>query len=235
MLLPHLGHLRTLARGLRLEARQLAVEGKRDEAARIVASILRMSGQVTGDRILISTLVGVAISNVGLAEANALLESGALSDEARADLRSAIARVLTADPFNGRSSLETERDMFLEWFKIAVQKSDQAPHVVASLLGQTERPEVAQQIAALKGDKLTNEVGRAREGYDEVIRAWGAPDTTARLSVIEKRVEQGDFGLIAQICMPSFNRSWKNCSETVEKLQALDSRLAAAPQVPATK
>lgn len=227
MLLPHLSYLRQMARGLRLEARSLAVDGKRDEAAKLVAATLRMARHASHDRILISTLVGVAIGRVGSAEAAVLLDSGPLSDQSRAELRAALAYVLTDDPFHGRASLETERDMFLEWFKIAVQKSDKAPHLVTALLGQSDRPELSQRVAALKGDKLAAEIARAREGYDEVIRAWGSDDATAKFIVLEKRVEQGEFGLIAQIAMPSFARSWKNCSETAQAFRDLDARLAA--------
>lgn len=229
MLLPHLSYARTLARGLRVEARSLAIEGKRDEAARIVAATIRMSRHVTHDKILISTLVGVAIGRQGASEAAALLDAGPLGEASKADLRAALAYALTDDPFFGKASLETERDMFLEWFKIAVQKSDQAPRLIAALLGQTERPETAQRIAALKGDKLDAEIARAREAYDEVLRAWGTTDASAKLATISRRIEQGDFGLIAQITMPSFNRSWTSCSETTQTFRDLDARLAAAP------
>ena len=37
-------------------------------------------------------------------------DTGPLSDQSRAELRAALAYVLTDDPFHGRASLETERE-----------------------------------------------------------------------------------------------------------------------------
>ena len=226
MLLPHLSHMRALARAMRVEARQLAVEGKRDEAARLVATMIRMSRQVPNDRVLISSLVGLAIGKVGVAEGNALLGSGGLGDAARDDLRQAIASVLTDDPYQLRAAMESERDLFLEWFRLAVVRSPKAPDAVAGLLGQQADPAVVAKIRELKGAALDAEIARAREAYDEVIRGWKSPDAQAALAGISRRVEQGDFGLIARIAMPSFNVGWKNSDQAVADLKALDARLA---------
>ncbi len=74
-LLPHPGKLRAGARLLAVDARPLAHEGKPDEAAERVAAIFNMSRHTTQERLLISSLVSIAIHSLGCVQAEYLINN----------------------------------------------------------------------------------------------------------------------------------------------------------------
>jgi len=235
MLMPHLGMTRTLARLLRFDARAQLIEGHADKAAQRVAAMFRMGRHVTNDRVFISTLVGNAISSLATQEALVLVNTGKLTPADAALLRGAIARVVKDDPFNGKASLVMERDLFLKWFEVAMSRGEATAKAAAAMYSDPSDKmysdpsdkEMQSHLKGLKGESLTREIARAREGYDEVIAAWGTPDTTAKLIAINSRLERGDFGVIARVAMSAFTKSWTNVEKQLKDLAELDELLAA--------
>jgi hypothetical protein len=224
MLMPHLGMTRNLARVLRFDARDQLLQGHADKAAQRVAALFRMGRHVTNDRILISTLVGYSISTLATQEARVLVNSGKLSPADVALLRGAIANIVKDDPFNGKASLVMERDLFLKWFEVAISRGDATAKAAVAMYSDSE---TKSHLKGLKGESLTREIGLAREGYDEIIAAWGTPDTTAKLIAINARLEKGEFGVIARVAMPAFTKAWTNVEKQLKDLAELDALLAA--------
>lgn len=227
MLMPHLGRMRHLTRTLRFDARQELIAGRPAKAAARVGAMFRMAAHVSNDRILISTLVSNAISAMATQEAEVLVASGSLGADDAASLRAAIARVRTEDPFQGRAALTTERDLFLRWLRLAMNRGEHAAQAVVGMLGNADHPEIARELRDLSAEALEREIARAQEGYDEVLAAWGTVDSAAKLQVINARVEKGDFGIIARLAMPSFQKAWTNVEKQLKDLAELDRKLAA--------
>jgi hypothetical protein len=228
MLMPHLSMTRALARTLRLDARAHLLDHRPDLAAKRLAAMFAMSAHVANDRVLISTLVSVAIASLAAEEATVLLDAGTLAPADAANLRAAIAAV-TSSGFRAKDALTTERDLFLAWFKLAMNKGDDAAHDLTAMLVNVEDRDLARRVRALQGEALDRELARAREAYDEVLAAWGtppSPDTPAKLAVLEQRLHKGDFGMIARISMPSFNKAWTSLDKVSQSLTTLDQRLA---------
>lgn len=239
MLMPQLSSLRNLARGLRFEARLLATEGKYDEAAARLATTLRIGAHATNDRVLISSLVGVAIARVAVDETRILLAAGKVSPAAAAALREAVAFVKATDGFAARAAIETERDMFTEWFRLALAQSDKTPEAVLDLLGEQRNDEVAAKLRAMSADELRADTNRAQGAYTDVAAAWDQPDAAARLEVINTAVARGEYGFVASLLMPSFVKSHQSTTEAVAMIDALDAKLAeiarnASPAAPAS-
>ena len=227
MLMPHLGMVRNLARMLRFDARAQLLDGHADQAAQRVAAMFRMGKHVTNDRILISTLVGNAITALATQEALVLVSSGKLTPADAAILREAIARIVKDDPFAGKAAIEMERDLFLKWFEAAIARGEPTARAAVAMYFGTADKETKASMKSLKGEDLRQEIARAREGYDEVIAAWGTADTAAKLIGINARVEKGDFGALARVAMPSFQKAWTNVEKQLKDLAALDEKLAA--------
>lgn len=225
MLLPHLSHLRAMARGMRVEARQLVLEGKRDEAAALVAAIIRMGMHTTSDRVLISSLVGIAVAVQGADEAAVILSSGGLSSEAAADLREAVQSAMASDAFRCKEAAATERDLMLEWFRLASSKSTEAGKVMAALQGGELRPEVNAKLKGMNAAGIEEEIAKAKQAFGLVIEAWDAADASAKLGKIEEAVGKGEHGVVAQVCVPSFAKARKAMDDLGGRLRAAEAKL----------
>ena len=101
-ILPHLSPLRNSARILALDAQRAMSEGKPDEAAERLAAIFSMARHVCSDKLLISSLVGIAIES--LAETNLQSMNDRLTQEGRADVLAALDKYDTVDPFGVRAN-----------------------------------------------------------------------------------------------------------------------------------
>jgi hypothetical protein len=227
MLMPHLGRMRQLARTLRFDARQEFLAGRPGQAAERVAAMYRMAAHVSNDRILISSLVSNAIAALATEEARVLAASGTLQAKDAEVLRAAIGRVLTSDPFRGKEAMMTERDLLLNWLRLAMNRGEKSAEAVMGLLAGTDTPGLVQELRDLKGEALDREIARAQEGYDEVLAAWGTPDASAKFQVINSRVLKGEFGVVARVAMPSFEKAYINIEKQVKELGELDQKFAA--------
>ncbi|MHC5057958.1 MAG: hypothetical protein ACYTKD_25115 [Planctomycetota bacterium] len=83
LLLPHLAKLRAFARLFKAEAILNALDGKRAEAADSVRQILLLARALDEEPILISRLVSIAISGIGMNAIKEVEAMGALGDEER--------------------------------------------------------------------------------------------------------------------------------------------------------
>jgi hypothetical protein len=177
--------------------------------------------------LLISSLVSNAIAALATEEARVLAASGTLQAKDAEVLRAAIGRVLTSDPFRGREAMMTERDLFLNWLRLAMNRGEKFAEAVMGLLAGTDTPGLVQELRDLKGEALDREIARAQEGYDEILAAWGTPDASAKFQVINSRVLKGEFGVVARVAMPSFEKAYINIEKQVKELGELDQKFAA--------
>src|SRR6185503_1674624 len=129
-LLPHLGHLRMSARVLAADARRMLAAGKGDEAARRVAAMFRMGAHACPDRIIISSLVGIAMVQIAADEAQVLAASGKLTEAGRAEILAALARCGGADQFQMKAALDTERRVMLGWIRGAAKGPEAGKQVI---------------------------------------------------------------------------------------------------------
>ncbi|MEK6703160.1 MAG: hypothetical protein AABZ53_12915 [Planctomycetota bacterium] len=228
-LLPHLGRVRTVVRIMRVEARHFLTQGKGDEAAANVAAMFRVAEHATHDRILISSLVGVAISAAAREEAETLLASKLLTPSGRAMISQAMERVLTADPFLGKAAVESERDIFLGWTQTQFARGPKYRAVVIGLAGGNEENASAktrnQKITNMTDAEVSAEIAKAKDAYKLALVDWDSPDASKTLTDITQRVERGEFGLIAQVLFPSLTKARNNLSLETSKVRDLAKRL----------
>jgi hypothetical protein len=206
-LLPHLAQLRTSSRLLRLEARRLQMEGTPDEAARHCAAIVRLAGHASNDRCLISSLVGIAICELGFAEIKQLLATGKVSAAAAAELRSAVEGVDAADPMRMAEALRNEGKVFADW----LEKQLNAPggmNKVKEIQGvSTGDPAIDKQVSAMDAAAMRADLPKLRAAYAKLESAWAAADAGASIGQVERDASSGKFGLLAQVWLPAINKA----------------------------
>lgn len=226
-LLPHLGQMRQFARLLAADARRLALAGDEEGAAERLATMLRMARHLTGDRILISSLVSAAISNMAIVEADWLLERTRGAGPVRAALARALDRFPPDDPFGVEAALRTERDLVASLarrFRGPNAGRDFADMFLAMV--QSEDDTLRRRaLGSLEGEQFKAEVEKAVDAFDLVFEAWGAGDPAAELDALGQRFVEGDFGTVAILVVPAFGKTYESDAKARARLEAFRNRV----------
>lgn len=226
-LLPHLGQMRNFARLLTTDARRLALAGDTQGAADRLATALRMARHITGDRILISSLVSAAIADMAMKEAYWLLDRTQDGREIMQILGEAVDRFPEEDPHKVELALRTERDLVAS---LARQfRGPNAGREFASLFaqmsGDDQDDSAGPSLRALNGEQFRLEVEKAVDAFDLVFEAWNADNPPAELRMLGEHFSNGDFGPVAFVVVPAFGHAYKSDARARERLQAFRDRV----------
>lgn len=213
-LLPHLGPLRSSARALAADAQRLATQGgavNSAAAASRVAAILRMHRQVRADGLMISSLVGVAVTTLGESTARSLLEQNLLTAGDAQTILNAAREVAAEDPFGVRYGVVGEGAVLLEWGKRRFTGKDAAKEFSNLIVGfGADRPSAdAQLLQSYSEQQLHDGLDRAMAYYKDVTDAWEKADAEDQLARIEERLKDGDYGLVARMVAPAATNALK--------------------------
>lgn len=241
LLLPHLGKLRSAARLVRWSARVALAQDRPEQAAERLAALTRMSRHVTQDRILISSLVGVAISAIAFDEMRTLAASGTLTQPARDSLVKTLESLDAADPFLTRAALRGERDLAGQSMRSRFAGPDAGSKLVELMMPASDQDDAtrlrARIISAWDGERLIAETRRLDVAYDAMEEAWDSSDPQSAIQQFETRVGAEEFGPLAAILVPSTSRvfaasdrSKKDLAATLAALR--DAKLADSAPSP---
>lgn len=234
LVLPHLGKFRGGARMLRIDARRLAVDGNLAEASERVAAMLRMSGQLRGEGVLISSLVGMAIAGAAIDEAEALLGTGVLTRDAAAPITLAARQLDTPDAHGVRACITGEGDIFRNWIARSYNGSKAGAEFVAKWADQagagdaqtTARQDSARRkVMAMDGQALLAEADRMLEGYRMVDLAWDSTEAEATIGKITADARKGAFGELGVVFFPGFEKPRAAVARFEARLADLRRRL----------
>ncbi len=208
-LLPHLGHMRRGVRVLLADAFRLVREGKSDGAAKRVSAAIRMAEHASRDRILISSLVGGAITSAGVNFCEELLAEGALTSEVARAASTALKEQREDDYMGFRAAVHGESTLAVDWargrFKGATAGADFARVLTASTA--TSVQEMANPLTKMDETQLGVELDRLAAYYAEVQSVWDTPDAAKRLTELEEELQQGKWGAAAQVAGAAFGKS----------------------------
>lgn len=225
-LLPHLSPMRKLARLLVVDARRLALAGEHAAATERLAAMLRMARHLTGDRLLISSLVGVAIADMAMREASWLLDRTDGDKAARGILSAAMDRFPQDDPYNVKAALRLEQDLVASLAR-QFRGPDAGERFVAAYLDISGEwaNEQLEPVRAMDGAQFKAEIERAVDAFDLVFAAWDAQDASAELERVSQRFVQGDFGPVASTVVPAFGKVWERDRDAREQLEHFRGRV----------
>jgi hypothetical protein len=135
-------------------------------------------------------------------------------------LLDALDRLGTADPFNLRGALANERTFAFNTLKPIVEgrNSDISLDELVGLAGQPNSP-TARALRGADRALLLAELRRLERYYDELLKAWDAPDRLARMKDLDAAVEKNEHGLFASIMSPSLTRTIENHEAAVTRLR----------------
>lgn len=207
-LLDHAGPMRGVVVMLDARAALLLERGDAPGAVESIAAIFAIAEHISQDRIMISSLVSVAMTQVGLERVGTMIDLGKLDREGARTLLAAIERIERAGDFRLPEAFATEKWMTVEWMRAAYV----GPRAGAKLVEGIQWM-VADQSDAMKGLELLDEAGLGRHfdgigrAYDDMIVAWSADDAAAELQRVHDAVVKGEYGLIAQVFVPDFGKS----------------------------
>ncbi|HYD01701.1 MAG TPA: hypothetical protein VEB22_10785 [Phycisphaerales bacterium] len=247
LLLPELAKMRGLARILKADAQRLLLEGKPDDAADRYAALYGLSRHTGQDRILISSLVSVAIASVptdDLAEHNA---AAMLTPKGRQKILAAIERLNGAEAFNLKGAMEGERELMV-FATIDKYKGADAGRRFAdeclSLSGAapTSKPKTGSAPATAEGDEvsavervrqmdgaaLAAEARKLEPFYDAVIKAWDRTDAQKALEDLSEAATRGDYGAFGGILLPALTKCRTSESKGVDAVRKAADALRKA-------
>ncbi|HZW08809.1 MAG TPA: hypothetical protein VFF69_02815 [Phycisphaerales bacterium] len=241
-LLPHLGKMRAASRILRADAWRQLESGDPDAAAARLAAIYNAARHVSRDRILISSLVGIAIAAHAHQLTEHMLEHGTLTDEGRDLIIAALERFEADDPFNTRECIKMEGAITIGW--LAKEYGDKAD-AGALLLELSPDPELdpghAANIRRLNGAAVVAEARRLTPFYEQALRLWDRPDAAERLDALSAMGEVGAYGELGRLFAPALGRAREGdakgqaqLAETLTALQAYREPKSDAKASPAS-
>lgn len=230
--LPHLGKLRATARLLAVDARRLLDAGDADAAAERAAAIYGMGWQVAGDRVLISSLVGLAIVHTGHELTEALIDSGELGEQDRDDLIARLERFETSeDPFRVRTCIAMEGAMTAGWLDRLFGETRLGNRLFEDGFLVGDDTGMRGQLNALDAEGIRVEAARMSEYYQRVIDVWNDEDAVAKIDALAAIVEAGGFGPLSKAFGASLGRAREGEQRGLgELLDTLDALRAYKPE-----
>lgn len=241
-LLPHLAKLRSVARILNADAARCLLEGKPDDAADRFVAIFGLARHAASDRILISSLVSIAIANVpvnGLVESNGASQ---LTPAGRAKVLAAIDKFQGGAGFRLKDAIEGEREMAVDATilkydgpgagrKFADEVLREA--VVSGAPGAHPEQEPTPQsniekVRQMDGAALQAEASKLNAFYDEVKRVWDGPNVDQRLKELSAAAEKGEYGVLGAFLLPALTKCHTSEVKGVEALQRIAQVLRKA-------
>lgn len=231
-LLPHLSKLRGTARILAADARCRLAANDPDGAAHDLAAAFGAAAHATRDRLIISPLVAIAIHSLACTGTQTLLKSGSLTAAGKQELLEAMRRFEIPDPFGLKAGVMGELNASYTWVERQYSGPD-AGKRLASILAEGPENKASATIARMDDIALKAELGKVRRAYDDIIAAWDAPNADQKFADIQTGVDQGRYGVLAQVLIPALSKA-RTSSNKALKLQ-METLLALQEYKPAAK
>ncbi|MBX3367990.1 MAG: hypothetical protein KF912_11825 [Phycisphaeraceae bacterium] len=225
-LVDHAGPMRGIVIMLDARAAQLLDRSDVSGAVESIAAIFAIAEHISQDRIMISSLVSIAMTQTAIERIGTMLDLGKIDRANAESLLGAIERIERAGDFRLPEAFVTEKWMTVEWMRAAYS----GPRAGAQLV-QVLQAMVEDRGDAMKGLGLLDEAALAAQfdgigrAYDDMIAAWSAPDAPEELDRIHEAVLAGEYGLIAQVFVPNFAKSRASVDRSNESFKAIVERL----------
>lgn len=233
-LLPHLGHMRQFARVLGCDARRLAVAGRTEEAAERLCTCFRMAHHLTADRVLISSLVSIAISSLALNQSETIARDYGLSETARREIIKSARRLLTDDPFGTRACIQMEKQLAVNSIKPFYKgHGDAAGQELARQFRKWQfDTEGLKQIEKLNEQQIDEQMDLLERYYATLTDLWTAKNAEERLQQLEERLTSGEFGLLVKNIAPALAKCRASTTKGIKEINDVTALLEAGIAAP---
>jgi hypothetical protein len=223
-LLPHLGAMRDAMRALRVDARKHIADGDAAGAVERLVAGMHLARDVMQDRILISSLVGVAMINQSIQEAQAELDAGKLDDKSRQALTDAFSMFTGEDPFFIRAAVQHgERDLFVLWIKREFHGATAGKDLVATRILDISTGAVAESAPAQAPAPGSAKPAPAPKPAPSPPPPAHRPDELERLIA---GMNEAQLGALVDLLVPFYDQAasvW-NDPDADQKLKGLSAK-----------
>jgi hypothetical protein len=230
-LIPHLGQLRRSARIVIADSRRLFAAGQTQDGVERLATVLRMSRH-TGGGLLISSLVGVALTRSALDEIDAALAGNRIDAVGAGTLLEALKPLTGEDPFAFRMALEGEA-----WVVIGSMREQYAGkgkdagrifiESMGNFGGLKPESELWKTIAAMDGEAIAKDLETASRYYAVVIDSWSMPDAQTRLREAHNDMDNGKYGILLKVLTAFFGKAHENATSITKPIADAKAKLEA--------
>lgn len=226
-MLPHLGKMRMGSRFLAADARRLAREGKPDDAAERVAAMFHMARHSSGDHLLISSLVGVAMHQMACQQVEFLINSGQMTAAGKKLLVAAIERFDTPDPWKVKDSIRGERYWVVVWLRAQLARPDGLKFFREQITPMFENPdsEDAKAILAMDAATLNAELDKGEGYYTAATAIFDQPDAQQQLKALGERVSSGEYGILCKHMLPAMSKAHESHLKALARQQDIKAKL----------
>jgi hypothetical protein len=235
LLLPHLSKLSNVGRLMAADAALRLHDGDAKSAADQIASMYRMADHLSGDNVLISSLVGTAVFRGSDHIAQTALDRGALGPAESTTLRQELADLSPDDPFGVIDSLDMERAIMGDWLRDKYAEATDRASIMEDL--SWEEPGAAETVAGmtlLDEKHFEAALEEMNGGMDRVIEAFSMDDPDQARLVLEQigaEFQRGDYGALSML-MPNYaglyERMVEAREEVAERIEQLDAVIVGA-------
>lgn len=222
-LLPHLGFMRQASRYLAADAMHSVEVNDTEWAAQNIATIHRMGIHVATDDVLISSLVGMAIQNLGIRLTNQLIDEGKLDAVEARLIVDAIRHGDSADRFGMRDTIIGEWRMIGEYI-IKNAPEEKPGEWLQELTTYAGESKPGEQVLKMTRTEMIQELGGFAVYHSDLLRAWDAQDASM-FEDAEQRVQEGEYGALTELLAPTYTRSFAGHVQIRKDLDALIERL----------
>ncbi len=225
-LLPQLGPFRSLARMLDADTRRLissrGVAASAEVAPRLTA-LLRMGDHVSQNPVLINSLVGVAVSSLGVSATEHALNRNALDAPARDAVLAAARSLLTDDPFHMKAAIRAELTIAVASLN-ALRSAPESPlaRSTDAILRESQR---TAELDKLDAKAHAANIAQLEAAYPRILDAWDKPDAPEQLKAIADDIDRGKHGLYAAVLAPAVSSARAGQTKATSALKALITRL----------
>lgn len=206
-MLPHLSKMRHATRILAADARRHLAAGDPDKAAERLATIYRMADHLTGDHVLISSLVSAAMCAHAHEVVTEALEAGALTAPGRDRLLGALARFDAEDPFAMRACVKMEGALASGWLVLTFPEGRAGSRLAEWGIISADDGAMVRRFDSMDGATLRREAERMTEYHRQAFDLWDDPQAGAKLEALGALVEAGAFGELAKGFGAAFGRA----------------------------
>lgn len=205
VLLPHLGNLRSMIRVFRADALRLGEAGELEKAAARADAMFGVADQVRHDRVLISSLVSMAIAAHATETAVYLADHEELTAEGRDMLTARMEALRGADYFGLLDCMTMEYTVSAGW--MAKLPADTKPSEwLAGLDMGGDGRHVLDRLDSMSRDALYADAARMAEYYRSVGKVWDDPHAVEKIDALGALAGEGAWGESGRVFLAAMGK-----------------------------
>jgi hypothetical protein len=224
--LPHLHHSRVLARAIRADAMVRLHEGDADGAADRIATIYRMGEHAGGDRVIISSLVGQVMWELGERAMSAMIDRAALGPAEAAAVLRAVQDIPERDPFGYVEAVFMEQELGVATLERTLLDAGN-PQGLAALMAPGEVPPELARMSRAEAEAAIDAYERAMSATAEIFVTDDPQAAEARRAALEQAVEDGAYGPLTRLLLPALGKVHERMRQSEVKVAARRQMLQA--------